>query len=178
MSAINAINAGAVFSPCGRYRYVLRRTCGDMPAAAVPLWVMLNPSTADAVKDDNTIRAVTRITKAANYKGFRVGNLYALRSRDPAALWTADDPIGPDNDYWLRRMAAVSPCTIAAWGAHEPPGRVARRGHRDYVERVLKLLTGYGPVYCLGGNANGSPKHPLFIKSDVTPLLYRGGRKA
>lgn len=107
---------GALLSPCGRYRYRLTRQW--RAAGQTALWVMLNPSTADAVEDDNTIRAITRITQAWGYRGFMVGNIYALRSRDPAALWRADDPAGPENARHLNNMAASAHRIVAAWGAH------------------------------------------------------------
>lgn len=44
----------AVISDDGRYRYLLWR-CWD-PNRATVTWIMLNPSTADALQDDPTIR--------------------------------------------------------------------------------------------------------------------------
>lgn len=172
---MNAISAaflntwpGAVISSCGHYRYALTRALKDREPTSIVLWVMLNPSTADATRDDNTIRAITRITRAWGYDGFMVGNLYALRSRDPAALWQVDDPFGPDNRAYLKLMAATATKIVAAWGTH---------AKRADAEPITDMLSTFGEVKCLGMNVNGSPKHPLFIPTDVTPIMFMPARR-
>jgi len=44
----------ATISPCGKYRYFLSREIGQ--ELGVATFIMLNPSTADATKNDPTIR--------------------------------------------------------------------------------------------------------------------------
>lgn len=156
----------AILSPCGRYRYSLTRQW--RAAGQTALWVMLNPSTADATHDDNTIRAITRITQAWGYRGFMVGNVYALRSRNPAALWAVDDPVGPDNARHLHDMAVSAHRIIAAWGAH------ADRADADPIADMLAI---YGDVWCLGLNKNGSPKHPLFLRTDTERVIFAPHRR-
>lgn len=51
--------SGAVISDCGQYRYALSRG-GWMGGKGTVLFVMLNPSTADASEDDPTIRRCVR----------------------------------------------------------------------------------------------------------------------
>ena len=46
--------SGAIISACGQYRYHLWRRWDELLPTMV--WVMLNPSTADATEDDPTIR--------------------------------------------------------------------------------------------------------------------------
>lgn len=150
----------AVISDCGKYRYLLRRTWDhDKPRA---LFIMLNPSTADAEVDDATIRSCVRLSKGLGYGSFEVINLFGLRATDPAELEGSDDPIGPMNadvgDGAIGRCDIV----ICAWGAHH----MAVRRARDMVATVR----GWKPaVYCLGTTKSGAPKHPLYIKSG-TPL--------
>lgn len=160
-------SAAALISGCGRYRYWLRRWVST-PEPYV-LFVGLNPSTADAVHDDNTVRAWKRLTLAWGYQSFCACNVYALRSRDPKALWRADDPYGPDRIKHLRQMAASASLIVACWGAH------AKRA--DY-EPIADLLATYGEVQCVGLNANGTPKHPLFIPTDVKRLRFAPHRIA
>lgn len=154
-------HAAAWISDDAVYRYRLERAWGSSPQRV--LWVMLNPSTADAMHDDNTIRAIRRLTNAWGYMRFDVGNIYALRSRDPSALWTAVDPRGPKNFWHVREMAARAQLIVAAWGAH---------ARADDAAAMTQLLTKYDDVWCLGRNANGSPKHPLFTRTDTPRALY------
>lgn len=154
------VERDATISYCGKYRYLLRRTWD----AALPrvLFVMLNPSTADAEVDDATIRSCIRLSKTFNYGSFEVVNLFAYRATDPAELTKAADPIGPKNDAAI--MAAVGRCdlVICAWGAHPMTGRRSRD--------VWHMIRSSRPaVFCLGTTKAGHPKHPLYIKSG-TPL--------
>src|SRR5438552_14460864 len=79
-----AVPAGdwAEISPCGTWRYGLGR--GWDPALPVLGWIMLNPSTADAKINDQTIRRVMTISRAAGYGAAWVANLFALPSPSPA----------------------------------------------------------------------------------------------
>ena len=66
----------AVISDCGKYRYVLERDKGSNPL----VFLMLNPSTADASLDDPTIRRCRRFSEDNGYTGIVVVNLYAYRA--------------------------------------------------------------------------------------------------
>ena len=140
----------ARISADGQYRYVLGRRWADGPIAR---FVMLNPSTADGSQDDPTIRRCMGFAKSWDLSGIQVLNLYALRATQPAALWLADDPVGPDNDAYLvlATESHEDGVIVAAWGANAKPDRVAR---------VMELLQGQH-VQCLGITKAGQPKHPL-----------------
>jgi len=147
------IERTALLSADGQYRYRLGRRWGT---GAPVVWVMLNPSTADANEDDQTIRRCISFTKSWGHPALEVVNLFALRSTDPAALLAATDPIGSGNDDELQAVAAHAALTVVAWGSH------AMARHR--TREVASLL---GPVYCLGTTADGSPRHPSRISSDT-----------
>jgi len=153
-------------SPDGVYRYSLgRRWCEPMPERlpVIDLWVMLNPSTADADVDDRTIGRCMDFSRRWGADGLRVVNLFALRSTDPAALTRHPDPIGPKNDAVLELLARATRelggRVICAWGAHPMAAERAR-----IVRRVL------GPTVCLGTTKAGAPRHPLYVRAD-TPLV-------
>lgn len=154
--------SGAVFSPCRRYRYRLWRTWGE---AAPAVFVMLNPSTADEIENDPTVERCERRARAMGFGGLRVANIYALRSTDPTALYTSDDPVGPENDAAILESVAGAGLVVCAWGAH---GNLHQRG-----ENVLQLLraTGVTPHY-LKLNNDGTPKHPLYVGYDVKPQAW------
>lgn len=154
------------------FRYRLRRWRLDVPKPEhepYVLFVGLNPSTADASTDDNTVRAWKRLAIAWGYRKFCVGNVYAYRSRDPKKLWQAADPIGPSNQIALADMAIGAQLIVACWGAH---------AKRADAEPIADLLAQYGTVWCLGMNANGTPKHPLFLPTDVERILFAPQRRA
>lgn len=152
----------ATFSVCETYRYTLTRQWG---AATDPrfLWVMLNPSTADADMDDPTIRRCIAFSQREGAGNLTVVNLFALRSTDPAWLAKVHDPIGPLNDAVIAADARNAQRIVVAWGADAMAvGRVGI---------VLPLL---GPgVLCLGVTKSGAPKHPLYVKGDA-PLVPWG----
>jgi hypothetical protein len=120
-------DSGAELSPCRRYRYRLWRRWSDGP---VVNFVMLNPSTADAEQDDPTVRRCVGFAKSWGAGGLVVTNLYALRSTDPKALWTADDPVGPENAFHLGSGALGADTVVCAWGAEG-----ARNGRGNEVLR-------------------------------------------
>lgn len=147
----------AVFSPCQRYRYTLFRDLGMQgPQLTV---VMLNPSTADAVKDDPTIRRVIGFAKSTGAGSLQVLNLFAIRATDPRAMLAADDPVGPQNDDHLARELKMAKdegrFVLAAWGAHG--------GHRGRDFHVLHRLVDGVEWRCLGRTHQGHPKHPLYV---------------
>lgn len=153
----------AIISDCGLYRYLLTRETGlllaEKPGA---LFVMLNPSTADATLDDPTIRRCRVFAQAWGCAGLAVANLYAYRATDPRELWQCADPVGPENDSRLAALATEFGDIVCAWGKHAKPERVAA---------VVGILQRAGArLWCLGTNKDGSPRHPLYIKQDQ-PLI-------
>lgn len=141
-------------SPCGRYRYTLERRWSR---AARLLWVMLNPSTADAERDDPTIRRCVGFARAWGYGGITVVNLFAWRATDPSELRDVADPVGPENNEVIEEALNAHASCVAAWGQtkYAEPLRVSL---------VEQLASGAGrALYCLGVNKDGSPKHPLFV---------------
>jgi len=80
-AALDQPGSGAEISDCQRYRYALWRRWADGPAV---LFVMLNPSTADARSDDPTIRRCIGFARSWDYAAVLVANLFALRTPTPA----------------------------------------------------------------------------------------------
>ncbi|MDH1009945.1 DUF1643 domain-containing protein [Pseudomonas nicosulfuronedens] len=156
---------GAIISECGKYRYLLTRETGLLlPEKPGALFVMLNPSTADAALDDPTIRRCRGFATAWGCAGLAVGNLYAYRATNPQELWRCSDPVGPENDQRLADLAAEYGDIVCAWGGHAKPDRVAA---------VVGVLQGAGArLWCLGTNNDGSPKHPLYIKQEQQLLAW------
>lgn len=158
------IEKSARISECGRFRYSLTRHWSDGDAL---VFVMLNPSTADATLDDPTIRRCVGFAKREGFAGIHVANLYAFRATDPKDLLTCGDAVGPMNDAHLsllltEQVQRGNP-VVAAWGSW--PDR-----DPDRVANVLDLGGGRVDWRCLGHTKGGAPRHPLYVRGDQ-PLV-------
>lgn len=153
------------FSPDGRHRYTLWRVW-DMTNPARVLFVGLNPSTADDSQDDPTIRRCIGFARRWGFGGLCMTNIFAFRATDPAVMKSAADPVGEENDLALQNCARLCHKTVACWGTHGAHQR------RDSVAwKILDANSDFG-VFCLGRNADGSPKHPLYLRSDTDPKVF------
>lgn len=167
----SAIQRSAAISRCKRYRWQLGRRWA--PGAPV-LFCMLNPSTANAERDDPTIRRCVEFARAWGFPALHVVNLYPLRSPSPAVLeeWldgvAYDDSAAHAEDLnlgWLRDEADKAGQVICAWGAGAPesivPQIAALRGDEER------------PLYCIGRTEAGAPKHPLARGKHRVPASAR-----
>ena len=150
----------AVISSDGLYRYLLSREWSQNGITVG--FICLNPSTADAHVDDQTVRKCVRFAKKWGGKKLLIGNLFAFRSTDPAALKKCQDPIGPDNDHWLDHIASEADILIAAWGNHG-----ILRG-RDVIVREKYR----GKLNMLRVSKNGHPSHPLYLPESLLPVIF------
>jgi len=151
------MHSSATFSPCRRYRYALWRTWDE--ARPHVLFIGLNPSTADETQDDPTIRRCMGYARDWGYGGVCVANLFAWRATLPSDLKRAEDPIGPDNDEWLERLAGEAEGVVAAWGNDG-----AHLGRSTAVKGML-----HEPL-CLKLNRSGEPAHPLYLMAGLRPV--------
>ena len=149
---------GAVFSPCGTWRYLLWRI--SSPRAKLCGMGMLNPSTADHRKNDPTIRQCRARARQARLGGVLVWNLFAYRATLPKDLKRAADPVGPENDSATALALNLCKRTILGWGAH------GDHLGRDHAVRLL-CEASTGRLDALGVPAHGHPRHPLYLSSSV-----------
>ena len=145
------------------YRYLLtRRLVGQDGTGTSCLFVMLNPSTADAVSDDPTIRRCIGFANREGFSQLEVVNLYGYRATEPRDLFAAIDPVGPRNDRVVADAVGRTDLVVAAWGnwgAHD--------GQR--LTEVIELLERSGkPVFCFGLTNQVQPRHPLYLRSDAS----------
>jgi hypothetical protein len=165
--------ATATFSPDRVYRYALTRRWS--PTGPLTVFVMLNPSTADAFTTDPTIRRCIGFARRWNTAGILVVNVFGLRATDPRALQNHPDPVGPDNDAVITAALTAEPgehaVAVAAWGTH--PAANPR------IPQIRQLLAPHGlPLMCLGVTQAGHPRHPLYLPgaTPLTPLPERTTR--
>lgn len=164
------VRRGAELSACGHYRYALTREWDDSLDRVV--WVLLNPSTADASRDDATVRRCMGYAASWGYGGIVIVNLFAYRARDPKALagaYLRAGLVGPRNDAAIIEAVTAprSGPVIAAWGGD----RFAITTGRGRA--VENLLVRYRPeVMCLRVTATGEPVHPLYQPACLRPVQF------
>lgn len=153
-----------VFSDCRAYRYTLWREW-DLFISDYALFIGLNPSTADEIKDDPTIRRCIGFCKSWGLGALCMANLFAYRATLPADMMAAEEPVGADNDSRLVEIARGAKIVIAAWGADG--------GHLGRDAAVSRLLDDAGiAIHCLGTTKQGQPRHPLYVKGDTQPARW------
>jgi hypothetical protein len=133
-------NSSAIFSRCGYYRYWLEREIGEGPTV---VGLMINPSWADETYNDRTITKLIGFAKRNGWGKIIVGNKFAYRSQYPRDLAGCTDPIGPENDVYLRKMIGTADICISAWG---PTSKIP----------------------CWGVSKDGHPLHPLMLPYSST----------
>jgi hypothetical protein len=155
------MNRQTILSQCRTYRYVLWREW-DTINPAYAMFVGLNPSTADEVEDDPTIRRCVGYAKRWGYGALCMTNLFAYRATDREVMKSHPSPVGVDNDRWLVEMAKGAAIVVAAWGVD------GAHLHRD--QAVIRLL-GKG-LTCLGLTKSGHPAHPLYLKKSLKSIPF------
>ena len=159
----------AWLSSCERYRHTLGRHW-DREKGYV-LFVGLNPSTADADKDDPTIRRCLRFARDWGYGGIEMCNLFDWRSTDPKKLMGREFTVSEYNDPCLRVRVAEARLVIAAWG--KVPWADAR------IEQVFRTVFSEEKRWeCLGlckvaeGQMQTYPRHPLYVPAATRPVVF------
>lgn len=155
------VSGGADLSPCGRYRHELTRWWG---AARRPyaLIIGMNPSTAEAHIDDPTIRwEIAYVRYVLGLNALVKCNVMDYRATSPASIPEGTGACSPANITWIETSSRDAAKIIFAYGK-------LRRSHRPFADAVVDALRGK-ELWCFGTNADGSPKHPLYLKRD-TPL--------
>ena len=166
------ITAKALFSPCGRYRWRLQRHWDS--ARPRLLFIGLNPSRADAERDDPTLRRLIGFGSAWGFGALEVVNLFGRCSASPAVLRRCSDPIGRDNDHWLSEgLARLQPSAgDALWLGWGNGGAWKQRD-----QQVLALLAAQAPMdlplRAIGLTASGQPRHPLYAPTAAQPLALQ-----
>ena len=150
----------AIFSECGKYRYVLTRIWE--PLEPLAMCIGLNPSTANADEDDPTIRRLSSLLKNNGFGGFFMCNLFALVSPYPEDLQSCPDPV-KDNDKWLIETADKVTHVVYCWGNFD---------EATYRAKKIKNMFPSKHINCFGKNRNGSPKHPLYLKANTELILF------
>ena len=165
MSAPIVMAKGAILSdetPRPLYRYRRWRAWGDTARRCV--FVGVNPSTADAVDDDHTIRKCVGFASRWGFGALDMVNLFAWRSTDQRGLLMAQDPVGVENECRIMQAFDTASRIVLAWGS----GKTAavRSLIKGRIQREAQLLYGYRHRVergMLGETADGFARHPLML---------------
>lgn len=142
---------------------------------------MLNPSTADALLDDPTIRRCLNFAAREDCGRLIVVNLFTFRSAYPKDLIEAHDPVGPDGDTALEHAAHClrsdeASRVIFGWGSVSGP-KWFRTMYKDRVEKAISVFENIRAPQCFVVNKDGSPKHPLYVANDKPLRAFPVGGK-
>jgi hypothetical protein len=152
----------AEFSEDRVYRYSLTRHWNQ--DGKLVNFVMCNPSVADEMNNDPTIRRCISFADRWGYGGLVVTNLFAYRSTDPRQLRNVNDPVGPENDQYLLKYAHQCHKTVCAWGNHGT--------YRSRHQQVVDLLKDQVILFCLALTGSGQPHHPLRLKGNLNHRIW------
>ena len=160
--SIQVASRSAEISPCGQYRYLLTRS--RMFGAGACTFIMLNPSTADGLVDDPTIRRCLGFIEDWGYRQLRVVNLFSWRATYPRDMLKQMDPVGPNGNRWIMDACSDANLIVCAWGANSAR---AVRARGDYVRSML--VSAGVKLHHLGLSTDGFPRHPLFLERSTKP---------
>ena len=147
----------AIFSECRKYRYALTRIWDETKPYA--MFIGLTPSTADEIQDDPTVRRCITFAKSWGFGGVCMTNIFAYRATQPADMMAAADPVGPDNDMWLKKLADNAAVIVAAWG-----------NDGSFNNRSTEVISLFQDLKCLKLNKSGEPAHPLYQPKTAVPI--------
>lgn len=153
----------AIFSQCERYRYLLKI---EWDSAGSLLQVIgLNPSTADEMKDDPTLKRCKDFARRWGHGGLLMTNLFAFRATEPKVMKAYPMPVGESdfNNGMLFDSATDAKQILCAWGKD---GEFLSRGAQ--VREALDKL-GH-ELHCFKLCQNGEPYHPLYMAA-ATPTV-------
>ena len=157
-------SAGAVFSPDRAKRFLLWRPTGA-PGSKILTSLMLNPSDANEVDNDPTVRWLLSFGRTNGFAQLRIGNLYPWVTSSPKVLATLTplDGLDVENFSYVVR-ACEGAFVLCAWGAS---------AHPQVAKATALSLTKLGvQLHALGFTKSGQPWHPLRKSLKLQPRLW------
>jgi hypothetical protein len=171
------ILGAARLSADASHRYLLSRIWDE--SRPMITFIGLNPSRADAVYNDQTIRKAIRFTQLwdqqahLSYGGLYFGNLYSFRTpyvtrpnlkNDVEESWeplaeNLGQACNDETDLYLKQMISRSAAVVCCWGSW------------NFISgRAAQVLAMIKDPQCFGVNKDGQPRHPLYLPY-TTPLI-------
>lgn len=151
-----AVGGGASFLTDSRgrqHRTALTRVWRDRPLMT---FIGLNPSKADAVTNDHTIRRCMSFAHREGCGSLGMLNVYTLVSTEPKVLRGDPEPLHDAARPAFAGLVGRSAYVVAAWGAAVPiPDADIVR-----VEAWVREAGHSSTMRCFGYTEGGHPRHP------------------
>lgn len=163
------VRGDAVMSADGRYRQIMRRWLGETFPDRYILFIGMNPSTADALVDDPTCAREWTFARREGFAAMVKCNVGDYRATHPKMLLEPGlEAVSPANIPAIRRAAAGAGRVVLCHGklnrALAPAGR-----------QLVEVLRADGhELWCFGTNADGSARHPLYLRADTLLVPFGG----
>lgn len=162
LALMPGVKGDATFSADGRHRQIMRRWLGDSFPDRYILFIGMNPSTADATVNDPTCAREWSFAQREGYTGMAKGNVGDYRATHPKMLLMPGIvAVSEANLPSLRAAAAGADRVVLCHGKLNKA--LAAAG----AELVQTLRNDGIKLWCFGTNADGSPKHPLYLRADT-----------
>lgn len=156
-------DCGASFNEDRTCRYTLWRKWDSRKGMVA--FVGLNPSTANETVNDPTVRRCINFARKWGYGGIYMLNIFAYRATDPSEMKKQEHLDLQDNIEKIVEVARECDLVVGCWGVH---GSFMGQG-----KKVVEVLGKNGiKLYCLGITKDGHPKHPLYLRGDLKPVLF------
>lgn len=160
-----AYESRAVFSDCRKYRYELWRVWNE--ELGIVAFIGLNPSTADEINDDPTVKRCCEYARLWKYGGICMLNLFSFRATNPEKMLAEADPIGSENDATIARVVSDAEMILIC------PGNLGQHGNR-FTKVVNSLKQHRDKVCYLKLNKSMLPAHPLYLSKSLRPKKWWG----
>lgn len=158
------VKGDAVFSDV-QHRQLMRRWTGETFPDRYIMFIGMNPSTADATVNDPTCAREWTFAKREGFSAMVKANVGDYRATDPRMLLAPGIVAVSEANLPAIRAAAASASKVVI--CH---GKLNKALVRSGEAVIAALRLDGIELWCFGKNADGSPKHPLYLKLD-TPLI-------
>ena len=158
---------GAVFDHTKKHRILLWRLWDEKPRV---LFIGLNPSTANELIDDPTVRRLASFAQSWAYGGFYLCNVFSYCTAHPEELSSARRPTPkathPANQGAILMAEKLTALSVLMWG----DGILKVENGWSFAADVANLA---GPtVLCFGKTKKGNPVHPLYLSRNAQLTEY------
>jgi hypothetical protein len=146
--------SGAILNDERTHRFLLWRFWDERPKM---LFIGLNPSTANELQDDPTVRRLCGFARDWGYGGLYVCNVFSQVTPDPRQLIGSHHPA----DWHTLQMAMeLTTLSVCGWG-----DGIAKAAYG--LSRANTVRSTLRQPMCFGLTSQGNPRHPLYLPKEA-----------